>query len=76
MWSVIPTTNWIIVFGGGERGFTDTRVMELSKYMYTVVEIMCIEYEKASFFMNYYYSNNNWNLNILNLLCFVGQQKF
>ena len=35
------TTNWIIVFGGlGEN--TDTRVIELSKYMYTVVDTMCV----------------------------------
>ena len=35
--SVTPTTNWIIVFGGGKGvEYTDTRVIELSKYMYTV----------------------------------------
>ena len=44
-----PTINWIIVFGGGERGFTDTQVMELSKYMYTAGDTMCIEYEIVSF---------------------------
>ena len=44
-----PTTNWIVVFGGGERGFTDTQVMELSKLMYTVVDKMCFEYELVSF---------------------------
>ena len=34
VWSVTPTTNWIIVFGG-ERGVTvsDTQVIELSEYM-------------------------------------------
>ena len=33
VWSVTPTTNWIIVFG--ERGVTvsDTQVIELSEYM-------------------------------------------
>ena len=72
MWNVTPTTNWIIVFGGGERGFTDTRVMELSKYMCTVVDTMCIEYEIVSVFMINKYLQNNWNLNTL---CFVGQQK-
>ena len=36
-----PTTNWIIVFGGGE-GYTGTQVIELSKYMYTVVATMCL----------------------------------
>ena len=45
VWSVTPTTNWIIVFGGGERGFTDTRVIELSKYMYAVVDTMYIEFQ-------------------------------
>ena len=39
VWSVTPTTNWIIVFGGG-GGYTDTQVIELSKYMYTVVDTM------------------------------------
>ena len=35
VWSVTPTTNWIIVFGG-VRGFvsvSDTQVIELSEYM-------------------------------------------
>ena len=41
MWSVTPTTNWIIVFGG-DGLYTDTRVIELSKYMYAVVDTMCI----------------------------------
>ena len=41
------------MFGGGERGFTDTRVIELSKYMYAVVDTMCIEYEIVLIFMNY-----------------------
>ena len=40
VWSVTPTTNWIIVFGGGV--YTDTPVIELSKYMYTVVDTMCV----------------------------------
>ena len=33
--SVIPTTNWIIVFGGSRKGVTvsDTQVIELSEYM-------------------------------------------
>ena len=38
VWSVTPTTNWIIVFGGGGG----TQVIELSKYMYTVVDTMCV----------------------------------
>ena len=42
VWSVTPTTNWIIVFGGGVGGYTDTQVIELSKYMYTVVDTMCV----------------------------------
>ena len=29
VWSVTPTTNWIIVFGGGGG----TQVIELSEYM-------------------------------------------
>ena len=35
VWSVTPTTNWIIVFGG-ERDLSklsDTQVIELSEYM-------------------------------------------
>ena len=47
MWSVTPTTNWIIVFGGERGGYmfggvtvSDTQVIELSKYMYTVVDTM------------------------------------
>ena len=39
VWSVTPTTNWIIVFGG-IGVYTDTQVIELSKYMYTVVDTM------------------------------------
>ena len=41
VWSVTPTTNWIIVFGGDGQ-YTDTRVIELSKYMYAVVDTMCV----------------------------------
>ena len=41
VWSVTPTTNWIIVFGG-DTLYTDTQVIELSKYMYTVVDTMCV----------------------------------
>ena len=39
MWSVTPTTNWIIVFGGEKSliGTIGTQVIELSKYMYAVV---------------------------------------
>ena len=49
MWNVTPTTNWIIVFGGGERGFTDTRVIQLSKPMHAVdsinvYEIIIVQY--------------------------------
>ena len=35
VWSVTPTTNWIIVFGGERGGVTvsDTQVIELSEYM-------------------------------------------
>ena len=35
VWSVTPTTNWIIVFGGLRGGVTlsDTQVIELSEYM-------------------------------------------
>ena len=35
VWSVTPTTNWIIVFGGRREGDTvsDTQVIELSEYM-------------------------------------------
>uniref|UniRef100_A0A1X7T5Q2 Uncharacterized protein n=1 Tax=Amphimedon queenslandica TaxID=400682 RepID=A0A1X7T5Q2_AMPQE len=32
LWSVTPTTNWIIVFGG-ETSYRDTAVIELSEYM-------------------------------------------
>ena len=42
VWSVTPTTNWIIVFGGRVGVYTDTQVIELSKYMYTVVDTMCV----------------------------------
>ena len=75
VWSVTPTTNWIIVFGGG--GYTDTQVIELSKYMYTVVDTMCvlnnvIVSKNSFYFVNN--SQNNWKMNILKLLCFVGQE--
>ena len=36
VWSVTPTTNWIIVFGGKRDNLTtisDTAVIELSEYM-------------------------------------------
>ena len=35
VWSVTPTTNWIIVFGGVRDRVTvsDTQVIELSEYM-------------------------------------------
>ena len=33
LWSVTPTTNWIIVFGG-RTSYNDTPVIELSEYMY------------------------------------------
>ena len=35
VWSVTPTTNWIIVFGGVRGGVkvSDTQVIELSEYM-------------------------------------------
>ena len=35
VWSVTPTTNWIIVFGGyrGSGLVSDTQVIELSEYM-------------------------------------------
>ena len=35
VWSVTPTTNWIIVFGGVKDSGTvsDTQVIELSEYM-------------------------------------------
>ena len=37
-------TTWIIMFGGrGEYTSTDTEVIELSKYMYTVVDTECFE---------------------------------
>ena len=42
VWSVTPTTNWIIVFGGGVGVYTDTQVIELSKYMYAVVDTMYV----------------------------------
>ena len=32
VWSVTPTTNWIIVIGGGTQ-YTGTQVIELSEYM-------------------------------------------
>ena len=35
LWSMTPTTNWIIVFGGSTR-YTDTQVIELSEYLYVV----------------------------------------
>ena len=44
VWSVTPMTTWIIMFGGrGEYTSTDTEVIELSKYMYTVVDTECFE---------------------------------
>ena len=35
VWSVTPTTNWIIVFGGyrDDVKVSDTQVIELSEYM-------------------------------------------
>ena len=35
VWSMTPTTNWIIVFGGmrGISLISDTAVIELSEYM-------------------------------------------
>ena len=30
------------MFGGGWGGYTDTQVIELSKYMYAVVDTMCV----------------------------------
>ena len=34
VWSVTPTTNWIIVFGGyRDSVVSDTQVIELSEYM-------------------------------------------
>ena len=35
VWSVTPTTNWIIVFGGERDRVTvsDTKVIELSEYV-------------------------------------------
>ena len=76
VWSVTPTTNWIIVFGG-ERGYTDTQVIELSKYMYTVVDTMCVLNNAIVSKNSFYFVNNsqnNWKMNILKLLCFVGQE--
>ena len=75
VWSVTPTTNWIIVFGGG--GYTDTQVIELSKYMYTVVDTMCVLNNAIVSKNSFYFVNNsqnNWKMNILKLLCFVGQE--
>ena len=54
------------MFGGGTR-YTDTQVIELSKYMNTVADTMCV-------LNNEIVSQNNWKMNILKLLCFVGQQ--
>ena len=76
VWSVTPTTNWIIVFGGGTQ-YTDTQVIELSKYMYTVVDIMCVLNNAIVSKNSFYFVNNsqnNWKMNILKLLCFVGQE--
>ena len=76
VWSVTPTTNWIIVFGG-EGGYTDTQVIELSKYMYTVVDTMCVLNNAIVSKNSFYFVNNsqnNWKMNILKLLCFVGQE--
>ena len=36
VWSITPTIDWIIVFGGSSR-YQDTAVIELSKYMYVHV---------------------------------------
>ena len=76
VWSVTPTTNWIIVFGGRTR-YTDTQVIELSKYMYTVVDTMCVLNNAIVSKNSFYFVNNsqnNWKMNILKLLCFVGQE--
>ena len=76
VWSVTPTTNWIIVFGGGTQ-YTDTQVIELSKYMYTVVDTMCVLNNAIVSKNSFYFVNNsqnNWKMNILKLLCFVGQE--
>ena len=45
VWSETPTTNWIIEFGGSRYGssyLSDTRFIEISEYMYTLVDTMCI----------------------------------
>ena len=76
VWSVTPTTNWIIVFGG-IGGYTDTQVIELSKYMYTVVDTMCVLNNAIVSKNSFYFVNNsqnNWKMDILKLLCFVGQE--
>ena len=42
MWSVTPTTNWIIVFGGvgaARVPLSDTRVLELSEYLQLIILI-------------------------------------
>ena len=79
VWSVTPTTNWIIVFGGESDYVTvsDTQVIELSKYMYTVVDTMCVLNNAIVSKNSFYFVNNsqnNWKMNILKLLCFVGQE--
>ena len=44
VWSATPTTNWIFVLGEGTGWYTDDtiEIIELSKYMYTVVDTMCV----------------------------------
>ena len=47
VWSLTPTIDWIIVFGGGSM-YKDIAVIELSKYMYVHVnnnlQSLCMSY--------------------------------
>ena len=81
VWSVTPTTNWIIVFGGWRGGITlsDTQVIELSKYMYTVVDTMCVLNNAIVSKNSFYFVNNsqnNWRNEHFKIALFYGPTKF
>ena len=60
---------------GGAGGYADTQVIELSKYMYTVVNIMCV-LNMNSFQFSKIIHKSNWKLYILNYFCFVLTKLF
>ena len=58
VWSVTPTTNWIIVIGGGGV-CTDTQIIELSEYMCVNVHACIYVYYTLCF--TFYQSFSSFN---------------